>query len=141
MKRSEKKVKRVLDISADQAWDIIGAVSGVDKWFSEVITSCRVEGNKRYCSTADGAFEEDILTVDHEKKVFEYGIPQQHLLPVSNIVGRMTVPGRLRRLPIRATLMGLPIDGGIRLMSGGAAVTRRFCSDRGVGRRLRSSPR
>ena len=91
MKRSEKSITIPINISAEQAWNIIGAVGGVDQWFSAVITSCRIEGDKRICGTADGEFEEDILKVDHENYVFQYAIPRQHLLPVENILGTMQV--------------------------------------------------
>ncbi len=90
MKKSNYTVQKRVNISAEEAWDIIGSVSGVDKWLGP-ITACRVEGSKRFCSTEDGAFEENILKVDHENKVFKYDIPKQHLLPVQNIIGEMSV--------------------------------------------------
>ena len=91
LKRSSQSVSFEVNGSPDEIWDIIGAVGGVDKWFGPIITSCRLEGNKRICGTADGEFEEDILSVDHANKVFIYGIPQQHLLPIENIEGQMQV--------------------------------------------------
>ena len=80
-----------IDTTPAAAWEIIGAVSGVDQWMAPMITSCRVEGDKRICGTEGGEFEEDIIKVDHENRVFQYGIPEQHMIPVENILGTMKV--------------------------------------------------
>ena len=93
MKKSEQKVAIEINATPAEAWEIIGAVSGVDQWFPQMITSCRVEGNKRICGTEGGEFMEDILKIDHENREFKYGIPQQHLMPVENIIGTMKVEG------------------------------------------------
>lgn len=90
MKQSNHQVVATIDASAEAAWEVIGAVSGVDNWFAP-ITACRVEGNKRYCSTEEGEFSEDILQVDHQNKLLQYSIPVQHMLPVENIQGQMKV--------------------------------------------------
>ncbi|MEO9805235.1 MAG: SRPBCC family protein [Reichenbachiella sp.] len=90
MKNSNFEISQTIDVSADEAWDIIGAVSGVDQWLGP-ITACSVEGDKRICSTEEGSFEEDILKVDHANKVLEYAIPSQHMIPVENIHGQMRV--------------------------------------------------
>jgi hypothetical protein len=43
------------------------------EWFP--ITSTRVEGNKRWISLAGGiVFEEDIITLDHDLRRFQYKI-------------------------------------------------------------------
>lgn len=91
MKQSEEKVRISIGTSAEAAWKVIGAVSGVDKWFAPLIQSCRVEGNKRYCTTEAGPLNEDVLEVNHESKVFRYGIPKQQLIPVDNIIGTIKV--------------------------------------------------
>ncbi len=90
MIKSNQKVEKILSVPAADVWSIVGAVSGVDKWLAP-ITSCRVEGNNRYCGTEDGEFKEDILNVDDEKMLFEYAIPKQHMMPVENIEGSMQV--------------------------------------------------
>ena len=90
MKRSQHKVQQTIDVTPAQAWAVIGTGTNVDKWLAP-ITSCRVEGAKRYCGTEAGQFEEDILKIDHENKVFTYAIPSQHILPVENIRGYMAV--------------------------------------------------
>ncbi len=91
MKNSSKRIEIPIQVSADQAWEVIGAVDGVDKWFPEVIKACRVEGNKRYCTTEEGSFSEDILKIDHENRTFKYGIKEQNLLPIRDIVATMQV--------------------------------------------------
>jgi hypothetical protein len=91
MKKSEEKVAVTIDASAEAAWGVIGAVGGVDKWFAPLIQTCRVEGNKRYCTTEAGPLNEDILEVNHHSRVFRYGIPQQKLIPADNIVGTIRV--------------------------------------------------
>ena len=91
MKKSEQKISIAVHSSPSDVWEVIGAVSGVDQWLAPVITACRVEGDKRYCTTEGGEFSEDILKIDHENRVFKYAIPQQHMMPVENIVGSMTV--------------------------------------------------
>jgi len=90
MKQSHHQLSLSIAVSPESAWKIIGGADGVDQWFAPVI-ACRVEGNKRYCETADGAFSEDILEVNHDTRVFKYAIPNQNLLPVSNIIGSMQV--------------------------------------------------
>lgn len=90
MKKSEHKVSVKINVSPEKAWEIIGAVDGVDKWLAPIET-CRVEGEKRYCTTEEGGFEENILKVDNEKKELHYDIPEQSMIPVSNILGMMKV--------------------------------------------------
>lgn len=92
MKRTEEKINHLINVSPEHAWNVIGSVGGVDKWFNSMIKSCRVEGDKRFCETADGIkLEEQILEVNHETKTFRFGIPQQDLLPVENIIETMQV--------------------------------------------------
>lgn len=91
MKQSNQKVVLEINASPEDAWKVIGAVDGVEKWFAPVITACRVDGQNRYCSTEEGDFTEDLLKVDHENRLFKYGIPQQPIMPVENIIGSMSV--------------------------------------------------
>ncbi len=90
MKESSKSVEVTISANPDTVWEIVGSGKDVDKWLAP-ITSCRVEGNKRYCATAEGGFEEDILEIDQINKTFSYFIPEQHMLPVKDIKGRMQV--------------------------------------------------
>ena len=91
MKKSKKTVSKTISVSPEAAWQVIGAVSGVDKWFAPLIQTCKVEGDKRYCTTEGGLLEEDVLEVNHEDRIFRYGIPEQPIMPVENIFGTMKV--------------------------------------------------
>ncbi|WNJ20343.1 SRPBCC family protein [Pontibacter sp. G13] len=92
MKQYSAEIRQTLDVSPEAAWSVIGAVGGVDKWFNGLIKSCRVENGQRFCETADGLpLEEDILEVNHEEKVFRYGIPTQEMLPIQNILASMKI--------------------------------------------------
>ena len=91
MKMSKKTVSKTISVSPEAAWQIIGAVSGVDKWFAPLIQTCKLEGNKRFCTTEGGLLEEDILEVNHEDRIFRYSIPKQPIIPVENIFGTMKV--------------------------------------------------
>lgn len=91
MKKSSEKITLSINASAESAWKVIGAVGGVDKWFAPLIQSCRVDGNKRYCTTEAGPLNEDILEVNHNEKIFRYGIPKQQMIPVDNIIGTIAV--------------------------------------------------
>ncbi len=91
MKKSQQTVTQIIDVSPDAAWKVIGAVDGVDKWLAPMITSCRIDGNKRICGTESGEFIEGIEKVDHASRVFQYSIPEQHMMPVKNILGTMKV--------------------------------------------------
>ena len=80
----------VLDASAERVWENISKGTGVDEWLP-VITTCRLDGNKRICSTEQGDMNETILKVDHENRVFQYAIDKQPLLPIEDVVGTMQV--------------------------------------------------
>ncbi|MBI2273556.1 MAG: SRPBCC family protein [Bacteroidetes bacterium] len=92
MQKSEAKISLALNVSVEQAWKVISSIDGVEKWFPSVIKSCRYENGKRYCETNDGIpLVENILEVNHEKKVFRFSIPEQAMLPVSDIEETMKV--------------------------------------------------
>lgn len=92
MKSNQEKISKELNVTPDKAWEVIGAISGVDKWFGSLIKTCSVVDGKRFCETNDGiSFEEHILEVDHDTRTFRFGIPKQEMLPVENIVETMMV--------------------------------------------------
>lgn len=92
MKTAQEKISLALKVSPEQAWQVIGAVGGVDQWFASMIKTCKVENGRRFCETTDGQqLTEEILEVDHASRTFRFAIPQQELLPVENIVETMTV--------------------------------------------------
>lgn len=80
------------NIPAQKVWGIIGAVDGVDKWFAPVIKTCSVSGDKRTCGIEGNVtFDEKILLVDHKNMVFQYAIPTQPMIPMSNLTATMSV--------------------------------------------------
>lgn len=92
MKKSEQKVSVKINVTPETVWEVVGAVKGVDKWLAP-IEACRLDGDKRYCTAGGKEFAEDILKVDNDKRELHYAIPQQHLIPVQNILGIMKVRG------------------------------------------------
>ncbi|MEL6275575.1 MAG: SRPBCC family protein [Bacteroidota bacterium] len=88
----KKQVKTVNNINApaEQVWAQLRTGEGVNKWLP-IITACRVEGNRRYCETADGSLKETIISSDDATMTFRYSIEEQQLLPVTDIVGTMRV--------------------------------------------------
>jgi len=92
MKKSEQEVTITINVTPEQAWEVIGSVKNVDKWFPEMITSCRIEGTTRICGTEQGNLIEEILKVDHENKEFKYAITEQPIIPnIHNIIGNAKV--------------------------------------------------
>ena len=75
---------------ASKVWENISKATGVDNWL-HVIKACRLEGNKRVCTTEQGDMNETILKIDNEQKLFQYSIDKQPLLPIENIIGTMKV--------------------------------------------------
>lgn len=92
MKKSEQQVTVSLNVTPDQAWELISSVKDVDKWFPEMIKSCRVEGTTRICGTDQGDIVEEVLKIDHENKEFKYSITEQSLIPgIHDIIGNTKV--------------------------------------------------
>ena len=87
MKTSNHSVALKINATPETVWDIISSGENADKWLAP-ITTCKVEGDKRYCSTEDGSFEEAILEVNHQDKTFSYFIATQHMLPIKDITGK-----------------------------------------------------
>jgi hypothetical protein len=62
-----------IDSPADEVWALVGDPARLHDWFP--ITSCEVIGNKRWINLASGLrFEEDIITLDHDLRRFQYSI-------------------------------------------------------------------
>lgn len=78
-------------VSAQKVWEVIGAVDGVDKWFAPVIKTCSVSGDKRTCIEGNITFDEKIILVDHKNMIFEYAIPTQPMIPMTNLSATMSV--------------------------------------------------
>ena len=62
-----------IDSPADEVWALVGDPARLHDWFP--ITSCEVVGNKRWINLGSGLrFEEDIITLDHDLRRFQYSI-------------------------------------------------------------------
>ena len=62
-----------IDSPADEVWALVGDPARLHDWFP--IASCEVVGNKRWINLASGLrFEEDIITLDHDLRRFQYSI-------------------------------------------------------------------
>ena len=68
-----------VECNADKVWSFVGSPERLHEWFP--ITECRVEGNKRGITLAAGiVFEEDIVTLDHDLRRFQYKIVNNSLI-------------------------------------------------------------
>ena len=62
-----------IDSPADEVWALVGDPARLHDWFP--ITSCEVVGKKRWINLGSGLrFEEDIITLDHDLRRFQYSI-------------------------------------------------------------------
>jgi hypothetical protein len=62
-----------IDSPADEVWALVGDPARLHDWFP--ITSCEVVDNKRWINLGSGLrFEEDIITLDHDLRRFQYSI-------------------------------------------------------------------
>lgn len=82
-----------LNAPSSKVWANISKATGVNEWLP-VITACRLDGDKRICSTEQGEMNETILKVNDENRVFQYSIDSQPLLPIENAIGTMQVKER-----------------------------------------------
>jgi carbon monoxide dehydrogenase subunit G len=74
----------------EKVWANISKATGVNEWLP-VITACRLDGNKRVCTTEQGDMNETILKIDNDQKIFQYAINEQALLPIADVIGTMQV--------------------------------------------------
>lgn len=64
---------------AQKVWEFVGAPERLHEWFP--IASTRVEGKKRWVVLDGGiTFEEDIITLDHDLRRFQYKIVNNPLI-------------------------------------------------------------
>jgi uncharacterized protein YndB with AHSA1/START domain len=84
------ETSHIINAPIEKVWANISKASGVNEWLP-VITACRLDGNKRVCSTEQGDMNETILKIDNEQKIFQYAIDEQPLLPIADIIGTMQV--------------------------------------------------
>ena len=68
-----------INCDAQRVWDFVGAPERLHEWFP--IVSTRVEGKKRWIILDGGiTFEEDIITLDHDLRRFQYKIINNPLI-------------------------------------------------------------
>ena len=108
-----------VECNADKVWSFVGAPERLHEWFP--ITECRVEGNKRWITLAAGiVFEEDIITLDHDLRRFQYKIVNNSLIKFHLGTVDVIPDGDKRCLVIYSTDMdpevfALPIAGAASL--------------------------
>ena len=108
-----------VECNADKVWSFVGAPERLHEWFP--ITDCRVEGNKRWITLAAGiVFEEDIVTLDHDLRRFQYRIVNNSLIKFHLGTVDVIPDGDKRCLVIYSTDMdpevfALPIAGAASL--------------------------
>lgn len=72
--RGSQRRHRVIDVSADRAWEVVGRPDVLHHWFPG-IESCTVEGSVRTITTGMGLqLAEDLLTNDPLQRRFQYRI-------------------------------------------------------------------
>jgi uncharacterized protein YndB with AHSA1/START domain len=84
------ETSHIVNAPIEKVWTNISKATGVNEWLP-VIKACRLDGNKRVCSTEQGDMNETILKIDNDQKIFQYSIDEQPLLPISDIIGTMQV--------------------------------------------------
>lgn len=117
-----------IDADADTVWGLVGSPGRLHEWFPT--TSTKLEGNKRWITLASGiSFEEDIVTLDHDLRRFQYRIVNNPI--ITNHLGTVDVipDGDHRCIVIYSTdmepeVLALPIGGAAGV--GLAALKQRF---------------
>ena len=108
-----------VECNADKVWSFVGAPERLHEWFP--ITECRVEGNKRWITLAAGiVFEEDIVTLDHDLRRFQYKIVNNSLIKFHLGTVDVIPDGDKRCLVVYSTdmepeVLALPIAGAASL--------------------------
>lgn len=117
-----------IDASADTVWSLVGEPGRLHDWFPT--TSTKLEGSKRWITLASGiTFEEDIVTLDHDLRRFQYRIVNNPI--ITQHLGTVDVipDGDDRCVVIYSTdmepeVLALPIAGAAGV--GLEALKRRF---------------
>lgn len=81
--RSSERRHRVIEVSADRAWEIVGRPELLHLWFPGIV-ACKVEGSTRTITTGIGVdLVEEIITSDAIQRRFQYrisgGLFREHL--------------------------------------------------------------
>ena len=88
MRASERR-ERIIHVSADRAWQVVGRPELLHHWFPGVV-DCHVDGRTRTITTGVGlTLVEDILTNDPLQRRFQYrisgGFFKEHLASIDVI--------------------------------------------------------
>jgi hypothetical protein len=88
MRASERR-QRVIEVSADAAWAVVGRPELLHHWFPGIV-DCVVDGSTRTITTGVGlSLVEDILTNDPLQRRFQYriagGLFREHLASIDVI--------------------------------------------------------
>jgi hypothetical protein len=88
MRASERR-QRVVEVSADRAWQVVGRPEVLHHWFPGIV-DCRVEGRTRTITTGIGLeLSEDLITNDPLQRRFQYrisgGFFKEHLASIDVI--------------------------------------------------------
>lgn len=88
MRGSERR-QRVIEVSADRAWAVVGRPELLHHWFPGIV-DCHVDGRTRTITTGMGlSLVEDILTNDPLQRRFQYrisgGFFREHLASIDVI--------------------------------------------------------
>ena len=104
-----------VECNANKVWSLVGWPERLHEWFP--ISECRVESNKRWITLAAGiVFEEDIITLDHDLRRFQYKIVNNSLIKFHLGTVDVIPDGENRCLVIYSTdmdpeVLALPIAG------------------------------
>lgn len=72
--RSSERRERVIEVSADRAWQVVGRPELLHLWFPGIV-DCKVEGSQRTITTGIGIdLVEEIVTNDPIQRRFQYRI-------------------------------------------------------------------
>ncbi|MGH9273013.1 MAG: SRPBCC family protein [Acidimicrobiales bacterium] len=87
--RASQRRQRIIEVSADRAWAVIGRPEVLHHWFPG-IDACEVDDNTRTITTGIGlALVEDIVTNDPLQRRFQYkiagGFFKEHLASIDVI--------------------------------------------------------
>ncbi|MBI3606922.1 MAG: SRPBCC family protein [Nitrospirae bacterium] len=88
------EVRREIAVDSKRLWDVISGIGAVEKWFSGLIHTCRVDGKgvgaTRHCTMADGTkLDERIVEIDPQRLSFTYTIDDNPGLPALKVRGTM----------------------------------------------------
>lgn len=88
MRASERR-QRVIEVSADRAWEVVGRPELLHLWFPGIV-DCVVDGRTRTITTGMGlSLTEDLLTNDPLQRRFQYrisgGFFKEHLASIDVI--------------------------------------------------------